>query len=376
MVPGSLALIAGDPGIGKSTLLLRLAADVGQGPAVLYATGEESAAQVKMRADRMGVNSEGLHLLTTTSLDNVMSQIDSLKPGMVIVDSIQTLYDEGASSEPGSVAQIRQCTRKLMERAKADNVPILLSGHVTKGGDIAGPRVMEHMVDVVLYMEGDPVSSWRLLRSVKNRFGSTNEVGVFEMTDSGLADVEDPSQAFIAERPEEAVGSVVIATLEGSRPLLAEIQALTSPSMLPASRRVASGVDLNRVLLVCAVMGRRAGVGLSGQDIVVNVTGGLRTSETAADLGVALAIGSSARDLPIASGIAAAGEVGLSGEVRAVPQIERRISEAARLGLSKFIVPGRGQHRRMREGGLEIVPVSTVRQALRAALDVSQKGPR
>lgn len=376
MVPGSLALIAGDPGIGKSTLLLRLAADVGQGPAVLYATGEESAAQVKMRADRMGVNSEGLHLLTTTSLDNVMSQIDSLKPGMVIVDSIQTLYDEGASSEPGSVAQIRQCTRKLMERAKADNVPILLSGHVTKGGDIAGPRVMEHMVDVVLYMEGDPVSSWRLLRSVKNRFGSTNEVGVFEMTDSGLADVEDPSQAFIAERPEEAVGSVVIATLEGSRPLLAEIQALTSPSMLPAPRRVASGVDLNRVLLVCAVMGRRAGVGLSGQDIVVNVTGGLRTSETAADLGVALAIGSSARDLPIASGIAAAGEVGLSGEVRAVPQIERRISEAARLGLSKFIVPGRGQHRRMREGGLEIVPVSTVRQALRAALDVSQKGPR
>ena len=376
MVPGSLALIAGDPGIGKSTLLLRLAADAGKGAAVLYATGEESAVQVKMRADRMDIQSDGLHLLTTTSLDCVMSQIDSLKPGMVIVDSIQTLYDEGASSEPGSVAQIRQCTRRLMERGKTENLPILLSGHVTKGGDIAGPRVMEHMVDVVLHMEGDPVSSWRLLRSIKNRFGSTNEVGVFEMTSKGLSDVEDPSLAFIAERAEHAVGSVVIATLEGSRPLLAEVQALTSPSSLPAPRRVASGVDLNRVLLVCAVMGRRAGVGLNGQDIVVNVTGGLRTSETAADLGVALAIASSARDTPIASGVAAAGEVGLSGEVRAVPQLERRISEAARLGLSKFIVPGRGRWQRSHEGGLEVVPVSTLRQALGVALERPEGGPR
>ena len=368
MVPGSLTLVAGDPGIGKSTLLLGLAGEAGAAGTALYATGEESAAQIKMRADRMGVHSDGLYLLAAGSLEQLMANIDSLHPVLVVVDSIQTVHDEAVISEPGSVAQIRECTRALMGRAKATDLPVIISGHVTKSGDIAGPRVMEHMVDVVLQLEGDPVSSWRILRSVKNRFGSTNEVGVFEMTGRGLEDVEDPSAAFISERPAEAPGSVVVATLEGSRPLLVEIQALTSPAVLPAPRRVASGLDFNRMLLVCAVLGRRAGVSLSGQDIVVNVAGGLHVSEPAAALGVALCIASSARDIPLSRGLAAVGEVGLSGEVRSVPQLDRRIQEAARLGLTRLIVPGKERQKPTRNDSLEVVPVSSLRQALQVAM--------
>ena len=368
IVPGSLTLVAGDPGIGKSTLLLGLAGEAGAGGTALYATGEESPAQVKMRADRMGVHSDGLYLLAASSLEQLMANIDSLHPVLVVVDSIQTVRDESITSEPGSVAQIRECTRALMECAKATDLPVMISGHVTKSGDIAGPRVMEHMVDVVLQLEGDPVSSWRILRSVKNRFGSTNEVGVFEMTGRGLEDVEDPSAAFISERPAEAPGSVVVATLEGSRPLLVEIQALTSPSVLPAPRRVASGLDFNRMLLVCAVLGRRAGVSLGGQDIVVNVAGGLHVSEPAADLGVALSIASSARDIALSRGLAAVGEVGLSGEVRSVPQLDRRIHEAVRLGLTTLIVPGKEHQKPTRSDSLEVVPVSSLRQALSVAM--------
>ena len=368
IVPGSLTLVAGDPGIGKSTLLLGLAGEAGAAGTALYATGEESAAQIKMRADRMGVHSDGLYLLAAGSLEQLMANIDSLHPVLVVVDSIQTAHDEAVISEPGSVAQIRECTRALMGRAKATGLPVMISGHVTKSGDIAGPRVMEHMVDVVLQLEGDPVSSWRILRSVKNRFGSTNEVGVFEMTGRGLEDVEDPSAAFISERPTEAPGSVVVATLEGSRPLLVEIQALTSPAVLPAPRRVASGLDFNRMLLVCAVLGRRAGVSLSGQDIVVNVAGGLHVSEPAADLGVALCIASSTRDIPLSRGLAAVGEVGLSGEVRSVPQLDRRIQEAVRLGLTRLIVPGKERQKPTRNDSLEVVPVSSLRQALQVAM--------
>ena len=368
VVPGSLTLVAGDPGIGKSTLLLALAAEAGAGGTALYATGEESPAQVKMRADRMGVRSDGLFLLSAGSLEQLMAKIDSLHPVLVVVDSIQTVHDESVTSEPGSVAQIRECTRALMERAKATDLSVMISGHVTKSGDIAGPRVMEHMVDVVLQLEGEPVSSWRILRSVKNRFGSTNEVGVFEMTGRGLEDVEDPSAAFISERPEESPGSVVVATLEGSRPLLAEIQALTSPAVLPAPRRVANGMDFNRMLLMCAVLGRRAGVNLGGQDIVVNVTGGLHISEPAADLGVALSIASSARDIPLSRGLAAVGEVGLSGEVRSVPQLDRRIQEAVRLGLTRLIVPGKDGQKPTRSDSLEVVPVTSLRQALQVAM--------
>ncbi|MCH8310428.1 MAG: DNA repair protein RadA, partial [Chloroflexi bacterium] len=372
IVPGSVVLVAGDPGIGKSTLLLKLASETGEGTTALYSTGEESVAQVKMRADRMGIQTDGLYVLAATNVEQVLEQARSLKPSLVIVDSIQTMFDENVASEPGSVGQIRECTRRLLEQAKATNVPVVLSGHVTKGGDIAGPRIMEHMVDVVLYMEGDPVSAWRLLRSVKNRFGSTNEVGVFEMTSAGLEEVKDPSAAFIADRASESIGSVVIATLEGTRPLLAEVQALTSASMLPTPRRVASGMDFNRMLLVCAVLGRRAGVNVGGQDIVVNVTGGLHITEPAADIGVALAIASTARDVPLSAGLAAVGEVGLSGEVRSVPQLDRRIAEADRLGLNKIIVPARQWNNNSTSKSIEVVPVSTVRQALQAALPRTQ----
>ena len=338
IVPGSVTLVAGDPGIGKSTLLLRLASDaariLGQ---CLYVTGEESASQIRMRADRLGLPGKGLYILQATDLAEIRAELATRRPPLVVVDSIQTLSDDASSSSPGSSTHIRECTRALLEWAKSEGAPVVITGHVTKGGDIAGPRVLEHMVDVVLYMEGDPISSWRLLRSAKNRFGSTNELGVFEMRSEGLVDVPDPSQVFLGERRKDAVGSVVVATIEGTRPLLVEVQALTNPSLLPAPRRVATGVDFNRLLLVCAVLTRRTGISLADQDVVVSVTGGLRVSEPAADLGIALAVASSMRNAPIPSGLVAFGEIGLTGEIRAVPQAERRIAEAERLGLTRHV---------------------------------------
>ncbi len=369
VVPGSLTLISGEPGIGKSTLLLQLAADVSSAlGSTLYVSGEESAAQVKMRADRLGISGRDLFLLPATNLDTILSELESRRPALAIVDSIQTLFDESLSSGAGSMAQIRECTRRLMDWAKATNTPALLSGHVTKGGDIAGPRVLEHMVDVVLYMEGDPTSAWRLLRTIKNRFGSTNEVGVFEMAAEGLVEVKDPSRAFLAERSEGSIGSIIVSTMGGSRPLLVEIQALTSPSMLPAPRRVATGIDFNRLLLVCAVLSRRGGVPLANQDIVVNVTGGVKISEPAADLGLALAIASSMRNAPIAPGVAAIGELGLTGEVRMVPQLERRVQEVARLGLTSCVVPSSPRGERASPNGSTTLQVRTVSQAINAAL--------
>ena len=367
IVPGSVVVIAGDPGIGKSTLLLKVAADVARTAGkTLYVTGEESMDQVKMRADRLAVSGDGLFLLQATKLDEVMENLEKVRPVLAVVDSIQSVYDDSVESSAGSVTQIRECTRILMEWAKTQGVPIILTGHVTKGGDIAGPRVLEHMVDVVLYMEGDPVSSWRLLRAVKNRFGSTNEVGVFEMVDRGLVEVEDPSMTFLSERRDGAVGSVVVATLEGTRPLLVEVQALTNPSLLPTPRRVATGIDINRLLLVCAVLTRRTGLSLANQDVVVNVTGGLRLSEPAADLGVALAIVSSLRNVALASHLAAIGEVGLTGEVRRVPQLQRRVAEVARLGLKECLVPAASED--VTQRGLAATPVATLTQAVAAAI--------
>ena len=369
IVKGSLTLIAGDPGIGKSTLLLRLASDVADsGGQCLYVTGEESVSQIKMRADRLGLPGTGLYLLQATELTEVMAELDKRQVSLVVVDSIQTLFDASESSTSGSVTQIRQCTRVLMEWAKRTGVPVLLTGHVTKGGDIAGPRVLEHMVDVVLYLEGDPISAWRLLRAVKNRFGSTNEVGVFEMSNEGLVDVVDPSSVFISGRREGSVGSIVVATMEGTRPLLIEVQALTNPSLLPTPRRVATGVDINRLLLVCAVLSRRTGVPLSGQDVVVNVTGGFRISEPAADLGIALAITSSLRDVAIPTGLVALGEIGLTGEIRTVPQISHRVEEAQRLGLSKCLVPQVSAHATRGRGSSLGHAVDTLSEALSYAL--------
>ena len=367
IVAGSLCLIAGDPGVGKSTLLLDVAGSVSSSSdKTLYVSGEESAAQIKMRADRLGIYGRNLFLLPATDLEEVLRHLDEQSPALAVVDSIQTMYDPALSSAAGTVAQIRECARRLMEWSKGHDVPIILSGHVTKGGDIAGPRVLEHMVDVVLYMEGDPISSWRLLRSTKNRFGSTNEVGVFEMTTGGLVEVEDPSRAFLSERREGAVGSVIVSTMEGSRPLLVEIQALTTPSMLPAPRRVATGVEFNRLLLVCAVLTRRAGLALANQDVLVNVTGGLRIGEPAADLGLALAIASSARNAPLADGVAAVGELSLSGEIRRVPQLDRRIREAARLGLRRCLVPVSASPGPPDTDGLKQIPVSSVGEAIKA----------
>ena len=369
IVPGSLVVIAGDPGIGKSTLLLRMAGDVAENVGnVLYVTGEESVGQVKMRAERIGVSGKGLYLLQTTALDDVIGHLDKLKPVLGVVDSIQTVYDDSLESTAGSVAQVRECTRALMEWAKVQGVPLVLTGHVTKGGDIAGPRVLEHMVDAVLHMDGDPISAWRLLRAAKNRFGSTNEVGVFEVVDRGLIEVDDPSRSFLSERRPGAVGSIVVSTLEGSRPLLVEVQALTSPSILPTPRRVASGIDFSRLLLVCAVLTRRVGLSLADQDVVVNVTGGLTVSEPAADLGVALAIVSSLRNIPVAPDVAAVGEVGLTGEVRRVPQLQRRIDEAARLGLKTCIFPATSEQGPQRPEGFVATAVDTLSQALAAAM--------
>ena len=379
VVPGSLVLLSGEPGIGKSTLLLQLAADVSATRGhTLYVSGEESAPQVKMRADRLGIDGRGLFILPETNLSAVLAQLDAHRPALLVVDSIQTLHDDGLTAAPGSVAQIRECAQRLMEWVKATGTPAFMSGHVTKEGDVAGPRLLEHLVDVVLYMEGDANGVWRLLRSTKNRFGSTDEICVFDMATEGLKEVRDPSRTFLAGRNDGAVGSVIVATMKGSRPLLVEVQALTMTSMLAQPRRVVTGIDFNRLLLVCAVLSRRAGMALAGQDIVVNVAGGVRLNEPAADLGVALAIASSLKNQPIAPGIAAVGELGLTGEVRAVSQIERRAQEVARLGLGPVIAPAgpKGEVGRTGPGnGSAGRRVRTLAEALQMALPDRPREP-
>ncbi|MXY47289.1 MAG: DNA repair protein RadA [Chloroflexi bacterium] len=373
IVPGSLVLLAGDPGIGKSTMLLQVAEEVARRySSVFYVTGEESVSQVKMRADRLGIDGQSLYILTQTNVEEVLARLDERLPALAVIDSIQTMYDPELSSHPGNVSQIRECARRLLEWGKANNVPIILTGHVTKGGDIAGPRVLEHMVDAALYMEGDAVSSWRLLRAVKNRFGSTNEVGVLEMTGMGLRDVEDPSKSFLLDRPKGAMGSVVVPILEGNRALLVEIQALTAPSTIPTPRRVATGYDAHRLLLVCSVAMRTCGIPLSDYDIIVNVTGGLKIAEPAADLGVALAIASSFRGVPMPGDVASVGEVGLSGEIRRAPQTERRVKEAARHGLRKCLVPRNTDDIACGEESLHYQRVDTLAQAINMCLPITR----
>ena len=364
-VPGSAILIAGDPGIGKSTLLLKMASDIASsGKKALYVTGEESMGQIKIRAERLGISGKRLVLLHTSELNEIITHFEIDIPDFVVVDSIQTIHSDVLESVAGSLAQIRECTRVLMEWGKANNVPIIFSGHVTKGGDIAGPKVLEHMVDVVLYMEGETVSAWRLLRVVKNRFGSTNEVGVFEMTEKGLIEVLDPSSIFMEGRTEGTVGSVVVVTLDGSRPILIEVQALTSPSSLSVPRRVATGVDISRLLLITAVLTKKEGLSLYNQDVIVNVTGGFRITEPAADLGVAIAIASSLRNTPVLPKVVVVGEIGLTGEVRKIPQMERRLDEVDRLGFSNCVAPiGSGK---ISSGRVGVVSVTNISDALLA----------
>jgi len=340
LVPGSVVLIAGEPGVGKSTLLLQASAMIAKDKRpTCYISGEESVNQVKLRAERLNIDGEGLFFLSEADMAIIMEHLDEISPKLVVIDSIQTMYLEDISGMPGSISQVRECASRIMRWAKENNVPVLLTGHVTKDGSIAGPGTLEHIVDVVLYFEGEPFSSYRMLRGIKNRFGSTNEVGLFEMGNSGLVEVDNPSQALLSRHTDAMVGSVVVPTLEGSRPLLVELQALTTPNNFGPPRRIANGVDFNRLLLIIAVLTKRAGLRLFNQDVIVNVTGGLRLNEPAIDLGIALAIASSFSDRVPISGSAVFGEIGLNGELRTVPQVERRIAEAARLGLKTCLLP-------------------------------------
>jgi len=377
VVPGSLLLMAGEPGIGKSTLLLQIADSLSKcGSNILYISGEESAQQIKLRSQRLGVSGQGIHILLETDIDRVLEQLERYKPALALIDSIQALYSEEVSSGPGSVAQVRECTLRLMRWAKKTAIPILLTGHVTKDGTLAGPRVLEHIVDVVLYLEGDDLNAYRLLQSVKNRFGSTNEVGIFQMGSSGLEEVKDPSKAFLTDRDRDSVGTAVVPILEGSRPILIEVQALTSPSLLPAPRRIANGVDFNRLLMLSAVLSRRVGINLSNQDVIVSVAGGMRIKEPAADVAIILAIVSSYRNCPLPSQMVALGEVGLSGELRNAPQPDRRITEAARLGFAQCLVPESSRKSLTSIQGIEPMYVPTVSAALARCLPSINKPQR
>ena len=364
LVAGSIALIAGDPGIGKSTLLLQIADMVSgiRGNSV-YISAEETDNQVKIRAQRLGISGENMFIMSETDLEVILNELDNLDPGFVVVDSIQTVGLQNVTGAPGNITQVRECTLRLMQWAKAKDIPVFIVGHVTKSGDIAGPRALEHIVDIVLYFEGAPFSSYRLLRCAKNRFGSTNEVGVFEMMDKGLVQVDNPSQAFLVEH-EENIGSAVVPVMEGNRPLLVEIQSLATTSYFGMPRRVANGVDYNRMLLIIAVLSKRAGLKLGNQDILVNVAGGLNIDEPGADLSLALSIASSFCNTGVRPGLVAIGEIGLSGELRSVFQMDRRINEAARLGFKYCLLPRNSLKSLPAVRGITLLPVSNVREAV------------
>lgn len=341
LVQGSLVLLAGDPGIGKSTLVLQTAGNIcKQGKKLLYVCAEESGSQVKLRATRLNVNSDNLYVYSQTNLEAVITQIDTLKPEILVIDSIQSIYTSNITSSSGSVSQIRECTNALMDIAKNKNITVIIIGHVTKDGNIAGPKVLEHMVDTVIYFEGDKYKSQRLLRSIKNRFGSTNEIGVFNMVENGLEEVTNPSELFMKERTDSATpGSVIIATNEGTRALLVEVQALVGATSYPSPRRVSTGVEFNRLLQIIAVLEKRIGLNLSKHDVYVNVIGGIEIDEPAADLGIALAIATCYRDVVVDPHCVIIGEISLSGEIRNVSNLEKRIYEAQKLGFKKAIIP-------------------------------------
>jgi DNA repair protein RadA/Sms len=380
LVPGSLVVVGGEPGIGKSTLLLQAATGLatraeGAVP-VLYASGEESSAQVRLRAERLGLlggrGGEAVHVLAESEVGRIVEASRTARPALLVVDSIQTATVDELDGPAGSVGQVRESALRLMELAKGEGIAVLLVGHVTKDGALAGPKTLEHLVDAVLGLEGERYAALRLLRASKNRFGSTEEVGVFEMGELGLAEVADPARAFLAEHDAPAPGSVVAATLEGSRPLLVEVQALVAPAGYGMPRRTTSGIDPNRLALLIAVLGRRAGIGLASHDVYVNLAGGLSVDEPAMDLAVAVALASSLRDRPVRTGTVAIGEVGLLGELRSVSGLERRLREAARLGFGRAVVPGSaGKGSGPQVPGIEIRSVTSLREALEAALDTT-----
>ena len=367
-VKGSLVLVGGAPGIGKSTLMLQICKKLGEFSKVLYVSGEESAHQLKLRAQRLDVESENLYVLSETCLGNILECVQSEQPDVLIVDSIQTLYNEDLDSPAGGVGQVKDCTMALMQLAKGQGVTVFVIGHVNKEGSIAGPKVLEHMVDCVLYFEGERHMAYRILRAAKNRFGATNEIGVFEMEDGGLAEVPNPSESLLAGRPEDAPGTCVTCVMEGVRPVLAEIQALVVPSSFGNPRRVSNGVEYNRAMLLLAVLEKRGGLLLGNCDAYLNVIGGLSLDEPAADLAAMLALASSFRDKPVPSDLAAIGEVGLTGELRAVSNLGQRLSEVRRLGFTKCLIPKRIQGKLAAPEGLELIRVANIREALAALL--------
>jgi len=367
-VEGSLVLVGGAPGIGKSTLLLQICNRLCAGRTVLYVSGEESERQLKMRAIRLGVAPETLYILSETRLSDIMESVNSLNPNVLIVDSIQTLYNEENESLPGSVSQVKDCTMTMMQLSKSQGITVFVVGHINKDGAIAGPKVLEHMVDCVLYFEGDPNNSYRLLRAAKNRFGSTNEIGVFEMLDTGLKEVPNPSQMLLAGRPQGASGTCVACVMEGTRPVLAEVQALVSKTTFNVPRRTADGFDFNRAALLLAVAEKRGGMKLNVFDAYINVIGGLSLNEPGADLPVVLAVASSYRDTPISDEVVAIGEIGLTGEVRSVSHMNQRLIEVSRLGFKKCIIPKGGSEKLLIPDGLTVYRVKNLREAIEIAL--------
>ena len=367
-VKGSLVLVGGAPGIGKSTLMLQICDNLCRFANVLYVSGEESERQIKLRAQRLGIRGEGLSLFSETNLDDIIATVEDQKPDILIVDSIQTIYNGDSNSSPGSVAQVKECTMTLMHLAKGMGVTVFVVGHINKEGSLAGPKVLEHMVDCVLHFEGEEHNSYRILRAAKNRFGATNEIGVFEMGDQGLAEVPNPSEALLSGRPKDTPGSCVTCVMEGARPVLAEIQALLSPSGYGTSRRSSNGFDYNRAMMLSAVLEKRGGLALSNCDFYVNVIGGLTVNEPAADLALIVALASSFRDRPVPYDLAAIGEVGLTGELRSVHAINQRLSEVRRLGFTKCLVPARNSGKLIVPEGLDLIRITTIREAIAALI--------
>lgn len=363
-VKGSLVLVGGAPGIGKSTLMLQICDDLSRFANVLYVSGEESERQIKLRAQRLGIRGEGLYLFSETDLEDIVAAVQDQKPDILIVDSIQTIYNGDSNSSPGSVAQVKECTMALMHLAKGMGVTVFVVGHINKEGSLAGPKVLEHMVDCVLHFEGEEHNSYRILRAAKNRFGATNEIGVFEMGDQGLLEVPNPSEAMLSGRPENMPGSCVTCVMEGVRPVLAEVQALLSPSAYGNSRRSSNGFDYNRAMMMLAVLEKRGGLMLSNCDFYVNVIGGLTLDEPAADLSLVVALASSFRDKPVPYDLAAIGEVGLTGELRSVNAVNQRLSEVRRLGFTKCLVPARSSGKLIVPEGLDLIRVGNIREAI------------
>ena len=366
LVQGSLVLLGGEPGIGKSTLILQICDKIKVNGSVLYISGEESATQIKMRADRLNINNENILFLGETCIETIENTLESVKPDFIIIDSIQTMYSEQLQAAAGSVSQVREITARIMQMCKRKNITTILIGHVTKDGNIAGPRVLEHMVDTVLYLEGERYFSYRILRGVKNRFGSTNEVGLFEMREEGLCEIENPSEILISERDGNPSGSVIVASLEGTRPMLVEIQALLAPTAFGMPRRTGIGVDYNRMALLMAVLEKRAGLHISNYDAYINVVSGIKIDEPAVDLGIALAIASNFKNVPLPKDLVVVGEIGLTGEIRSVNSLEKRVKEAEKMGFKTFVVPESGKKQiKYKTTSINVIGVKTISEALR-----------